>query len=54
MKKETATAQAVGLPLLLLFAERLETEDIKKQLTVGSQRLTIDMTSWETTEHQDP
>lgn len=52
--KKNPVSETSGLPLLLLFAEELKTEDITKQLEVGSQRLAVDMTTWETNENQDP
>ena len=50
---EKITKQETGLPLLLLFAEKLTTDDLSKRMKVGSQNLTLGMTTWETVDNQD-
>lgn len=50
---EKNTKQTTGTPLLLLFAEELVPDDLSKRLTIGSQSLAVDMTTWETVDNQD-
>lgn len=45
--QKNAVSEPVGPPLLQLFAKELKTEDILKQLVVGTQQHAVDMTSWE-------